>query len=150
MKNINLELIEKLADKINENSLKEISIEKGDEKITLKKEVINNPVVYASEPVNRKTNSTTLKTITTKNEKEVINGNIILAPTVGTFYGSPSPGTAPFVAEGDKVQVGDPVCIIEAMKMMNEVTSTFNGKVIKILVKDGAIVQRGDQLFVVE
>ncbi|WP_163469580.1 acetyl-CoA carboxylase biotin carboxyl carrier protein [Fusobacterium sp. IOR10] len=150
MKNINLELIEKLADKINENSLKEISIEKGDEKITLKKEVMNNSVVYTRENVNKKMDSTTPKNITTKKEKEVINGNIILAPTVGTFYGSPSPGKAPFINEGDQVQVGDPVCIIEAMKMMNEVTSNFNGKIVKILVKDGAVVQRGDQLFVVE
>jgi len=150
MKNINLELIEKLADKINENSLKEISIEKGDEKITLKKEVMNNSVVYTRENVNKKMDSTTHKNITTKKEKEVINGNIILAPTVGTFYGSPSPGKAPFINEGDQVQVGDPVCIIEAMKMMNEVTSNFNGKIVKILVKDGAVVQRGDQLFVVE
>ncbi|MGO2118412.1 MAG: acetyl-CoA carboxylase biotin carboxyl carrier protein [Fusobacterium sp.] len=150
MKNINLELIEKLADKINENSLKEISIENGDEKITLKKEVINNPVVYTSKPISKKMDSLISKNIITKKEKEVIKGNIILAPTVGTFYGSPSPGTAPFVAEGDKVQVGDPVCIIEAMKMMNEVTSNFSGKIIKILVKDGTIVQRGEQLFVVE
>lgn len=150
MKNINLELIEKLADKINENSLKEISIEKGDEKITLKKEVTNSPVVYTREPANKKTDSVISKNIDTKKEKEVIKGNIILAPTVGTFYSSPSPGKAPFVAEGDNVQVGDPVCIIEAMKMMNEVTSNFNGKIVKILVKDGAVVQRGDQLFVVE
>lgn len=148
MKNIDLELVNKLANKINENSLNEISIEKGDEKITLKKEVKSKSVIYSKSHFNKKTDHITNKNIPIK--KETIKGNIILAPTVGTFYGSAAPGTAPFVMEGNQIQAGDTVCIIEAMKMMNEVTSKFNGKIVKIFVEDGTVVQRGDQLFVVE
>lgn len=149
MKNIDLKLVEKLADKMNENSLNEISIEKGDEKITLKRETktetiarVKNTVVKKAEPV---------ASVSSNNkEKEQINGNIIVAPTVGTFYGSPAPGEAPFVMLGDKIEAGRTVCIIEAMKMMNEVTSNFNGKIVKIFVEDGTVVQKGDKLFVVK
>lgn len=152
MKNIDLELIEKLADKINENSLNEISIEKGDKKITLKKEIKNRSVIFDENNLVKKSSSTLSKqNISKKNHtSENINGNIIIAPTVGTFYSSPSPGEPPFVMEGDKVKKGSTLCIIEAMKMMNEVTSNFEGKIVKIFVENGSIVQKGDQLFIIE
>ncbi|MDP0493186.1 MAG: biotin/lipoyl-containing protein [Fusobacterium sp. JB021] len=149
MKNIDLKLVEKLADKMNENSLNEISIEKGDEKITLKREIKGQPVTQVQNTVVKKS-APVAKVAHTNKEKEIIKGNIIVAPTVGTFYSSPAPGEAPFVMMGDKVEPGKTVCIIEAMKMMNEVTSNFNGKIVKIFVEDGTVVQKGDQLFVVE
>lgn len=149
MKNIDLKLVEKLADKMNENSLNEISIEKGDEKITLKREIKGQPVAQVQNTVVKKS-APVAKVAHTNKEKEIIKGNILVAPTVGTFYSSPAPGEAPFVMMGDKVETGKTVCIIEAMKMMNEVTSNFNGKIVKIFVEDGTVVQKGDQLFVVE
>lgn len=149
MKNIDLKLVEKLADKMNENSLNEISIEKGDEKITLKREIKSQPVVHTQSAVIKKA-APVAKTAAVKKEKEIIKGNVIVAPTVGTFYSSPAPGEAPFVMVGDRIETGKIVCIIEAMKMMNEVTSNFNGKIVKIFVEDGTVVQKGDQLFVVE
>jgi len=74
----------------------------------------------------------------------------ILASTVGTFYTAPEPGAAPFVAIGDQVTDGTVVCILEAMKLFNEVTSTVTGEVVEILVKDGDFVEYGQPLFLVK
>jgi acetyl-CoA carboxylase biotin carboxyl carrier protein len=74
----------------------------------------------------------------------------ILASTVGTFYAAPEPGAAPFVTVGDKVADGTVVCILEAMKLFNEVASTVTGEVVEILVKDGDFVEYGQPLFLVK
>lgn len=145
MKNIDLKIIEKLADKMNEKSLNEISIEIGEEKLTLVKEERGEVKTYeAPKRVEKKEN--------VKNEvvKEVIKGNVVISPTVGTFYNSAAPGEAPFVMEGNSVEKGQTLCIIEAMKMMNEVVSGFDGKISKIFVADGVVVQKGQELFVIE
>lgn len=68
-------------------------------------------------------------------------GNVMKAPIVGTFYAAPAPGKAPFVTVGSTVSKGDVLFIIESMKVMNEVTSEFDGKVTEILVKDGDAVE---------
>lgn len=73
-------------------------------------------------------------------------GTVITAPLVGTFYSSPAPDQPPFVKVGDIVAEGDVVCIIEAMKFMNEVNSEVSGKVAEILVKDGELVEYGQPL----
>lgn len=73
-------------------------------------------------------------------------GTVITAPLVGTFYSSPAPDQPPFVKVGDIVAEGDVVCIIEAMKFMNEVNSEISGKVAEILVKDGELVEYGQPL----
>lgn len=70
-----------------------------------------------------------------------VSGNIMKAPIVGTFYAAPAPGKAPFVNVGSTVNKGDVLFIIESMKVMNEVTSEFSGKVAEILVKDGDAVE---------
>ncbi len=75
------------------------------------------------------------------------NGKFIKAPIVGTFYQSASPEKPPYVNVGDTVSKGDIVCIIEAMKFMNEVTSEENGKITEILVEDGQFVEFGEPLF---
>ena len=69
---------------------------------------------------------------------------------VGTFYATPTPKDPPFVSEGDTVKVGDRLCIVEAMKMMNEIESDVAGKVIKILVKSGQPVEFGQALMIIE
>lgn len=149
MENISLELIEELAKKINENSLNEITLEKGDEKITLKKEV-KREVVNTATYIPQAVNNVAPKTAPTSKKEDKIKGNIIIAPMAGTFYRSPAPGEPHFVQEGDSINKGDTVCIIEAMKMMNDVVSNFSGTVTKILVENGEIVQKGDRLFIVE
>ncbi len=77
-------------------------------------------------------------------------GKLVTAPMVGTYYGSPSPKDPPFVTEGDEVKIGDPVGIIEAMKMMNTIESEFAGKVLRVLVKSGQPVEYGQPLLVIE
>ena len=77
-------------------------------------------------------------------EKE---GVYVKSPAVGVFYAAPSPDSKPFVAVGDTVHKGDTLCIIEAMKLMNEIESDFDGTVTEILVKNGQAVEYGQPLF---
>jgi acetyl-CoA carboxylase biotin carboxyl carrier protein len=74
----------------------------------------------------------------------------ITAPVVGVFYAAPSPGADPFVAVGDRVAPGQVVCILEAMKLMNEITSEFAGIVTRVLPENGQLVSLGDDLFWIE
>lgn len=76
-------------------------------------------------------------------------GHEIVAPMVGTFYAAPSPDAQPFVKVGDEVQVGDVLCIIEAMKMMNQIESDVAGRVVSIEVENGQPVEFGQVLFVI-
>ncbi len=73
----------------------------------------------------------------------------IMSPMVGTFYSSPSPGDPPFVQAGDVVEESQTVCIVEAMKLMNEVTAKFKAEIVKVLVENGEPVEYGQPLFVV-
>jgi len=79
--------------------------------------------------------------ITDSNLKEIV------SPMVGTFYSSPSPDSSPFIDVNDNVRIGQTVCIIEAMKILNEIESDISGKIISILVKDGDPVEYGQKLF---
>ncbi len=76
--------------------------------------------------------------------------HIVKSPIVGTFYDAPSPGAAPFVEIGEEVSVGKVLCIIEAMKLMNEIESDAAGKVVKVFVKPGQPVEYGQPLFAVK
>ena len=78
------------------------------------------------------------------------NGTVVKAPIVGTFYRAPAPGEAPFVEVGDIVRAGDTLCIIEAMKLMNEIESEVDGKVAEILVDDALPVEYDHPLFLIE
>ena len=77
-------------------------------------------------------------------------GKIIKSPMVGTFYLKPSPTSNPYVSVGDEIKVGKVVCIVEAMKLMNEIESEFAGKVAKVLVEDGTPVEYGTPLFEIQ
>ncbi len=80
-------------------------------------------------------------------KKQIEGGNIITSPIVGTFYASSSPSKPPFVKINDKVKQGDTVCIIEAMKVMNEIKSKFDGEIVEILVSNEDMVEYGQPLF---
>lgn len=86
-------------------------------------------------------------TILPVEEKEVKEGFIVKSPLVGTFYESPSPGKPPFVSVGNTVKEGDIVCIVEAMKVMNEITSEKSGEIAEIFIKDGDMVEYGQPIF---
>jgi acetyl-CoA carboxylase biotin carboxyl carrier protein len=81
---------------------------------------------------------------------EEIQGHSVNSPMVGTFYRSPSPGSKPFVEEGQTVAVGDTLCIIEAMKILNQIESDKTGTVKKILVENGQPVEYNEPLFIID
>jgi acetyl-CoA carboxylase biotin carboxyl carrier protein len=80
-------------------------------------------------------------------EKKAVEGNVVSAPIVGTFYSSSAPDSPPFVNKGARVQKGDVLCIIEAMKVMNEITSAFDGSVADIFAANEELVEYGKPLF---
>jgi acetyl-CoA carboxylase biotin carboxyl carrier protein len=77
-------------------------------------------------------------------------GHVVKSPMVGTFYRSASPGSKPFIEIGSAVKEGDPVCIVEAMKIMNEIEADMAGTISKILVENGQAVEYGQPLFIIE
>ncbi|MBE6888829.1 MAG: acetyl-CoA carboxylase biotin carboxyl carrier protein [Ruminococcaceae bacterium] len=81
---------------------------------------------------------------------EAVSGNIVTSPIIGTFYAAPSPDKPPFVKVGDTVNAGDVVCIIESMKLMNEINCEFSGKVAEIYVNNGEAVEYGQKLMRIE
>lgn len=85
--------------------------------------------------------------VTHEEPAPVKEGTLVLAPTVGVFYSAPSPDARPFVEVGDQVKKGDTLCIIEAMKLMNEIESEFDGVVEAVLVKNEEVVEYGQPLF---
>jgi acetyl-CoA carboxylase biotin carboxyl carrier protein len=80
----------------------------------------------------------------------VATGHVVKSPMVGTFYRSASPGAKPFAEVGTQIKEGDPICIVEAMKIMNEIECDMTGTVTKILVENGQAVEFGQPLFIVE
>ncbi len=112
-----------------------IDMSKGDEKV---KFVNVEPNIDKEEKIENKVTSC---------EKSLDNGNIMTSPMVGTFYLKPSPNAEPYVKVGQRVKKGDILCIIEAMKLMNEIESEYDGVIEEILVKDSECVEYGKPLF---
>jgi len=81
---------------------------------------------------------------------KAINGTAINSPMIGTFYRSSSPDKPPFVSVGDTVNVGDTICIIEAMKLFNEIEAEVSGKIVKVLIDDATPVEYGQPIFEIE
>ena len=149
-----LDYIEKLAKIIADNELTEISLEDGEQAITIRKdlaEVITTAPVAA--PVSAPAPvvcQTTVNPAVVEVEKDAPKGKAITSPMVGTFYAAPSPEAEPFVEIGKTISEGDVVCIIEAMKLMNEIKAEHSGKVTQICVKNGDPVEFGQVLMYVE
>ena len=127
------------------NGLK-IKMDKGNNKILPNTVPVSMPVT-ASAPVisNNVENKINAEKVEIKEKEE--NYKEIKSPMVGTFYASPSPKAEPFVKVGDKVKKGQVVCIVEAMKLMNEIESEFDGEVVEILKKNEDMVEYGTTLF---
>lgn len=141
---IDLKAIKELAKNIEKYNLTEINLEVNGTKIILKKEeekIIENkklPIINTiyEEEIEE------IENVEKNDEMEYI-----VSPMVGTFYTSSAPGNPAFVRIGSEVSMGETLCIIEAMKLMNEVKAEGNCKIAKILVEDGQIVKKGDKLF---
>lgn len=140
------EKIKQLIDEMGNSKLTEIDIEFPDgTKINMKKDKIQEKIIQNTSIIKNDTIENQMKENT--NEKK---GNIIKSPMVGTFYLKPSPTAEPYIEIGKEVKKGDVLCIIEAMKLMNEIESEYTGKVIEILVKDGEAVEYGTPLLRIE
>ena len=142
--------IEKLAKVLAETGLTEISLEDGEQAITLRKEVVvsSAPQVVAA-PVQAAA-PVAAASAPAADVAPAKKGTPITSPMVGTFYKAPSPDAKPFVEVGQTVAQGDVVCIVEAMKLMNEIESEFSGKVVEICVEDGQPVEFGQVLMYIE
>ena len=148
------EQIKKLMEDMGNSKLTDVKIEFPDGiKISMKKDISNNQIeklvdMITTEDKEEKREIQTSKEISTeekcKNDDEY---KIIKSPMVGTFYSKPSPEEKPYVQVGQEVKKGDILCIIEAMKLLNEIESEFDGKIEEILVKDGEPVDFGKPLF---
>ena len=142
-----IEYVEKLAKVLADNSLTEISIEDGEQAITLRKDVIGAipaPVAVSAPAAQA---PVTVGQLSAEPAKK---GKPLTSPMVGTFYSAPSPDAEPFVKVGQTIKEGDVVCIVEAMKLMNEIESEFSGKIVEICVSDGQPVEFGQVLMYVE
>ena len=149
---MDLRKIKKLIEMLQESDLNEIEVKEGEESVRInrKKESIVHTSVSPSivpSPV-AQNNSPTIEE-TTESETSDDNSKIV-SPMVGTFYRKPSPDKEPFIEVGQVIKKGQTVCIIEAMKMMNQVKSEFDGKVIAINVGDGEPVEFGQELISIE
>lgn len=136
---VNIEEITNLMEKVNENFISELKIVTGDSEIYIKKQIKGESEDILNE-----------KKETAKKSSESINEVIIKAPLVGTFYAAPSVSSPAFVKEGDLVDENQVLCIIEAMKLMNDIKSEVKGKVKKILVENESLVEYGQPLFIIE
>ena len=140
--------IKELMNDMGNSNLTEMDIDFADgTKIRMKKDL--NQAKVVSEVTLNQVNTEMPKTQNSNQEKE-ISGNIVKSPMVGTFYLKPSPTSEPYTEVGKQVKKGDILCIIEAMKLMNEIESEYTGKVEEILVKDGEPVEYGTPLFRIE
>jgi acetyl-CoA carboxylase biotin carboxyl carrier protein len=147
--NVNLDEIQKLVNFFEKTSINKMSLKTDNLEISLEK---NNYVVKGQEMLSKDPiHEITPVNINTDNGSgEEISGKKITSPIVGIYYAQPSPGEAPFVEVGQKVNKGDVLCIVEAMKVMNEITAPDDGVIKKIYCENEATVEYGEVLMVIE
>ena len=140
------EKIKQLIEEMGNSKLTAVDIEFPDgTKISMKKDKMQERIIQNTSIIKNDTIESQIKEDTADKK-----GNIIKSPMVGTFYLKPSPTAEPYIEIGKEVKKGDVLCIIEAMKLMNEIESEYTGKVTEILVKDGEAVEYGTPLFRIE
>ncbi len=142
--------VKKLIELLKESGIEEIEISEGEESVRISRYARGAPaggasptpatVAAAAEPV-------AAEAVT---PEPVRSGHEVTAPMVGTFYSGPAPGAKPFVEIGSEVATGDVLCVVEAMKMMNQIESEVTGLVVSILVENGAPVEFGQVLFIID
>lgn len=146
--------VKKLMELLEESGMSEIEIKEGEESVKISR--YGNSPAPAQHPIQSfvqqqaPVSSAPTSQTASPNEQPQETGQSVTSPMVGTFYSAPSPTAKPFVSIGKKINQGDTVGIIEAMKIMNQIESDQSGTVIEILVKDGEAVEFGQSLIVVE
>ncbi|WP_353893966.1 acetyl-CoA carboxylase biotin carboxyl carrier protein [Proteinivorax hydrogeniformans] len=155
---MNIKEITELIKVMNKSNLTKLEIQENAVSIKMEKQgervmVKEAQVVEPEEPVNTQEIDREEPTVKKKEQPKVEtkvndeNTVTITSPIVGTFYESPAPGKPPYVKVGSKVAVGDTLCIVEAMKIMNEIDSEVCGEVVEVMVNDGDMVEFGQELF---
>jgi acetyl-CoA carboxylase biotin carboxyl carrier protein len=138
-----IKYIQEIARLLRENGLTKIDISDGDKKLSVEKaETVSAPMRYDAPAAAPQTEPPA--------EKDIIDFNNVYevkAPMVGVFYTAPSPEDEPFVRIGDEVKKGDVLCILEAMKLMNEISAEQDGRVVDICLKNGDVAEYGQVLF---
>jgi acetyl-CoA carboxylase biotin carboxyl carrier protein len=156
--------IKKLIELLEESGIAEIEIKEGEEAVRISRMPTGNaaPPIYPqfthvanvpmpmSPPLEAPAKAAAAPVAEGSAAKPKPNEHVITAPMVGTFYACPSPGAKPFIEIGDEIKVGQVLCIIEAMKMMNQIEADRAGKVTSIMARNGDPVEFGQPLFVVE
>ena len=151
--------VKKLIEMLEESQLNEIEIKEGEESVKLVKAitvpvqeqiVTSNIAATAPQPIAMNEVTSVESDTKESTEPETISGKTIDSPMVGTFYAAPNPGAKDFVSVGDKISEGDVLCIIEAMKMMNEVKADSSGIIKQVLIENAEPVEFGQPLFVIE
>lgn len=147
---MDLRKIKKLIEMLQESDLNEIEVKEGEESVRInrKKESIIQTTAPSVFRTNQLDKNNSLNE--TDNYAESNGHESIVSPMVGTFYRKPAPDKEPFIEVGQMIKKGETVCIIEAMKMMNQVKSEFDGKVLSINIGDGEPVEFGQELISIE
>lgn len=157
---MNLKELKELIEYLKEQDISEFELERGDVKVRIKRGAehvvsVAAPVVpYATMPTQAGPPTGHPAAPAIPHAKETAPAaeagvHTVKSPIVGTFYESPSPGSPPFVKPGDTVEVGQILCIVEAMKLMNEIESDVAGEVVKMLVSNGQPIEYGQELFAI-
>lgn len=147
---MDLRKLKKLIDLVEESGISELELTEGEEKVRISRALMQStaPVAHyvTAQPPAPNTAAVAAEAAPAAAE---VQGHIIKSPMVGTFYRASSPDAKPFVDVGSKVSSGDTLCIIEAMKLLNEIESDHSGVIKKILVENGQPVEYGEPLFVI-
>ena len=145
---MDLRKIKKLIEMLQESDLNEIEVREGEESVRINREKeVQHFVQAQSEKASNPTKSVSKRGSLEEDKDEDLNLKNIKSPMVGTFYRKPAPDKSPFIEVGQKINIGDTVCIVEAMKMMNQVKSEFQGIIKEIHIQDGQPVEF-DQLLI--
>ncbi len=150
---MDLRKLKKLIDLVEESGISELELTEGEEKVRISRVSQQMPpqaIHYAAPAAQVAAPSAAAPAPSTAEAApEAVQGHVVESPMVGTFYRASSPEANSFVEVGDKVEVGDTLCIIEAMKLLNEIESDKAGVVKKILIENGQPVEYGEPLFVI-
>lgn len=149
---MDLRKLKKLIDLVQESGIAELEITEGEEKVRITRTQAGGPVTYAAPPVQQVVAAPALAPQAAPApaaEPALPEGHVVKSPMVGTFYRAPAPGAKPFVEVGQTVNAGDTLCIIEAMKLLNEIEADIGGVIKAILVENGQPVEYGEPLFVI-
>ncbi|MEE9356789.1 acetyl-CoA carboxylase biotin carboxyl carrier protein [Candidatus Vondammii sp. HM_W22] len=142
--------VKKLIELIEESDIAEIEIHEGEESVRISRASAIAPVVAMTAPTAAPSAAALATPAATEETVEEITGHQIKSPMVGTFYEASSPGAKPFVEVGQHVNSGETLCIIEAMKILNQIENDKSGIVKRILVENGQPVEYNEPLFIIE